>query len=184
MFIVQTAKYNSLIGREGSSKSEMDDRTIPSNPEAPPVSSTEDNNNNNNNNPEMTIATLPHPPHKDMRHPMHHMGGHHPMYPDVMNGSKGPFCHYGPEFPPVMLAHIYQEELLKLIGKWAILALIIFNFKLVYKKYIFLVGDYKLISANRVRLLYIECKFKLKVVLYTYAFNGNCVLIRLCSFPL
>lgn len=108
----------SLIGREGSSKSELEERTIPSNTEAPPVPSTEDNNNNNNN-PEVSMASLPHPPHKDMRHPMHHMGGHHPMYPDVINGSKGPFCHYGPEFPPVMLAHIYQEELLKLIGKYA-----------------------------------------------------------------
>ncbi|GIZ03898.1 homeobox protein cut [Caerostris extrusa] len=101
-------------GREGSSKPEPEDRTAPSNPEAtcPTSSSIEDTNNNN---PEVSMASHPHMPHKDMRHHMHHVG-HHPMYPDVMNGSKA-FCHYGPEFPPVMLAHIYQEELLKLIGK-------------------------------------------------------------------
>ncbi|KAG8196388.1 hypothetical protein JTE90_009603 [Oedothorax gibbosus] len=105
-------------GREGSSKSELEDRTTQSNPEAgPPPTSTEDNNNNTNNNPEVSMAPLTHTPHKDMRHPMHPMAGHHPMHPDFLNGSKGPFCHYGPEFPPVMLAHIYQEELLKLIGK-------------------------------------------------------------------
>ncbi|XP_055946215.1 homeobox protein cut-like isoform X2 [Argiope bruennichi] len=101
-------------GREGSSKPETEDRNAPPNPETtcPTSSGIEDNNNNT---PEVSIASHPHTAHKDLRHHMHHMG-HHPMYADVMNGSKA-FCHYGPEFPPVMLAHIYQEELLKLIGK-------------------------------------------------------------------
>ncbi|XP_071041800.1 homeobox protein cut isoform X1 [Parasteatoda tepidariorum] len=101
-------------GRDGSSKAENEDRNQLINSEScpPPQSSTEDNNNNS----EVPLPSHPQTPHKDVRHHMHPMG-HHPMYADVMNGSKAAFCHYGPEFPPVMLAHIYQEELLKLISK-------------------------------------------------------------------
>lgn len=52
---------------------------------------------------------------KDTRqHPHHHPMGHSFNYADIGNG-KG-LCHFT-EFPPAMLAHLYQEELLKLIGE-------------------------------------------------------------------
>ncbi|XP_035223009.1 homeobox protein cut-like isoform X2 [Stegodyphus dumicola] len=98
-------------GRDGSSKPEIEERNLPPTSEAQcPTSNAEDSTTA----PEVSVASQQ-MQHKDIRHHMHHVG-HHPLYTDVMNGSKA-FCHYGPEFPPVMLAHIYQEELLKLIGK-------------------------------------------------------------------
>lgn len=97
-------------GRDG--KLENDDRQVQTGSDAtmslPPTS--EDNNNVSGSTVDVTT------PSKEVRqqYTHHHPMGHSLNYTDVGNG-KG-LCHFA-EFPPMMLAHLYQEELLKLIGK-------------------------------------------------------------------
>ena len=99
-----------FLGRDG--KLENEDRQVQTSSDVStslPPPAAEDNNNVSGNTVEVPTSQ------KDIRqHTHHHPMGHSFNYADVGNG-KG-LCHFA-EFPPAMLAHLYQEELLKLIGK-------------------------------------------------------------------